>query len=118
MDISSHRNGVRGSTVKINLEELTKKELVDLKKRVDRAVAEFDHRKKQEAIAALEAKAQALGFKLNDLLGSIAKQKRRPAKAKYANPANKSETWTGRGRKPRWVEAALQSGKSLEDISI
>lgn len=37
---------------------------------------------------------------------------------KYRNPDNASETWTGRGRKPKWVEAALASGKSLDDIKI
>ncbi|MFZ1725951.1 MAG: H-NS histone family protein [Albidovulum sp.] len=104
--------------MKINLEELTKKELVDLKRRVDRAVEEFEDRKKQEAIAALEAKAKALGYKLNELVNTTGKRTRKPAKPKYANPANKSETWTGRGRKPRWVEAALKSGKSLDDIAI
>jgi DNA-binding protein H-NS len=29
-----------------------------------------------------------------------------------------SDTWTGRGRKPKWVEALLESGKTLEDIEI
>jgi DNA-binding protein H-NS len=104
--------------VKINLEEMTKKELVDLKKRVDRAVTEFEDRKKQEAITELEEKAKALGYKLNELVNSTNKRARKPAKPKYANPANKSETWTGRGRKPLWVVAALKSGKSLDDIAI
>jgi DNA-binding protein H-NS len=37
---------------------------------------------------------------------------------KYRNPENPSETWAGRGLKPRWLEAALKSGKELEDFSI
>jgi DNA-binding protein H-NS len=37
---------------------------------------------------------------------------------KYRNPANKSETWTGRGRKPLWVVAAIKSGKKLDDFAI
>ena len=37
---------------------------------------------------------------------------------KYRNPENPSETWAGRGLKPRWLEAALKSGKKLEDFSI
>ena len=104
--------------MKVDLEGLSKKELTDLKKRVDQAITDFDKRKKQEAIAALEAKAKSLGFDLNELVGEAGKRKRKPAKAKYVNPANKSETWTGRGRKPRWAEAALKSGKSLEDLLI
>jgi DNA-binding protein H-NS len=37
---------------------------------------------------------------------------------KYRNPENPSETWAGRGLKPRWLAAALKSGKMLEDFSI
>ncbi|GJL83761.1 MAG: histone-like nucleoid-structuring protein H-NS [marine bacterium B5-7] len=37
---------------------------------------------------------------------------------KYRNPLNSSETWTGRGRKPLWVVAALDSGKKLQDLAI
>jgi DNA-binding protein H-NS len=37
---------------------------------------------------------------------------------KYRNPDNLAETWAGRGLKPRWLEAALKTGKKLEDFSI
>src|SRR5262252_6615033 len=37
---------------------------------------------------------------------------------KYRNPDNPEETWAGRGLKPRWLAAALKSGKKLEDFSI
>jgi len=29
-----------------------------------------------------------------------------------------NDTWTGRGRKPKWVEKHLASGKSLDEIAI
>jgi DNA-binding protein H-NS len=38
--------------------------------------------------------------------------------AKYRNPENPAETWAGRGLQPRWLAAALKSGKKLEDFSI
>ena len=38
--------------------------------------------------------------------------------AKYANPEDPSQTWTGRGRKPRWVEAFIQKGNTLKDLEI
>ena len=43
---------------------------------------------------------------------------RKAVAPKYANPADTSQTWTGRGRKPQWVQAALDAGKSLEDLAI
>lgn len=37
---------------------------------------------------------------------------------KYKNPAQPSETWTGRGKQPRWLTAQLRSGKKLDDFRI
>jgi len=34
---------------------------------------------------------------------------RRPARPKYRNPADESQTWTGRGRKPLWVVEFLEN---------
>jgi DNA-binding protein H-NS len=36
----------------------------------------------------------------------------------YRNPRNSAETWTGRGRKPKWVREALARGVRLEDLAI
>lgn len=37
---------------------------------------------------------------------------------KYSNPANPKETWTGRGRQPRWMAAQVKAGKKPEDFLI
>lgn len=37
---------------------------------------------------------------------------------KYFNPSAPSETWSGRGKQPRWVIAALRSGHKLEEFQI
>ena len=37
---------------------------------------------------------------------------------KYRNPENSTETWAGRGLKPRWLTAAIKSGKKAEDFLI
>jgi DNA-binding protein H-NS len=37
---------------------------------------------------------------------------------KYRNPAEPSETWAGRGKKPRWLSAQLQLGKQIDDFRI
>ena len=104
--------------MKINLEALSLKELKELYGQVGKAIASYEGRKKQEAILALEEKARSLGFTLGELVAAAPVRKRKPARPKYANPADKNETWTGRGRKPRWVDAALKSGKSLDDLLI
>lgn len=37
---------------------------------------------------------------------------------KYCNPSAPDETWSGRGKQPRWLVAALQSGHRLEEFQI
>jgi DNA-binding protein H-NS len=37
---------------------------------------------------------------------------------KYRNPDNSAETWAGRGLKPRWLAAAIKTGKKLDDFLI
>jgi DNA-binding protein H-NS len=47
--------------------------------------------------------------------------KRRPYPTvfpKFHNPEQPSETWTGRGKKPRWLTAQLKSGKPIDDFRI
>lgn len=102
----------------VDLETLSLKELKTLQAQVAASIASFEDRKKKQAISDLEERARSLGFTLNELFDVAQTRKRAPGKAKYANPANRSQTWTGRGRKPRWVEAALKAGRSLDDLAI
>jgi DNA-binding protein H-NS len=37
---------------------------------------------------------------------------------KYQNPNEPSETWSGRGKQPRWLTAALKTGQTIEDFVI
>jgi DNA-binding protein H-NS len=37
---------------------------------------------------------------------------------KYRNPSMPSETWSGRGKQPRWLVAAIKSGRKIEDFKI
>jgi DNA-binding protein H-NS len=41
-----------------------------------------------------------------------------PVRPKFRNPDNPAETWSGRGRRPRWVVEQLRSGKRMEDLQI
>lgn len=36
----------------------------------------------------------------------------------FRNPSNSAETWTGKGKQPKWVRDALARGKRLEDLTI
>ncbi|MCO8145503.1 H-NS histone family protein [Rhodovulum tesquicola] len=98
------------------LEKLSLAELKQLRKEVDTAIASFNDREKAKARAALEEKAKEFGFSLDEIFGK--KTRRNKTAAKYRNPANGAETWSGRGRRPNWLEEALKKGAQLEDFLI
>jgi DNA-binding protein H-NS len=58
--------------------------------------------------------------KLNRFRGSSRStgDARKPVAPKYRNPENPSETWAGRGLKPRWLKSAIEGGKKLDDFLI
>lgn len=103
----------------MDLNNLSLSELKKLHADVTKAIDGYEDRKKKEALAVLEAKAKEMGFSLAELFGDVPlDRKRRPAAVKYAHPENSSLTWTGRGRKPKWVEEALAAGKSLSNLAV
>jgi DNA-binding protein H-NS len=104
--------------VAIDVNTMELKELKELQARVGKAISSFEDRKKKVALADLEERAREMGFSLAELTGTAPTRKRTPVAPKYANPADGSETWSGRGRKPRWFAAALKSGKSAQDMAI
>ncbi|MGX9356717.1 H-NS histone family protein [Roseobacteraceae bacterium S113] len=99
----------------MDLDALSLDELKKLRKDVEKAITSFEARKKREALAALESKAAELGFSLSELTGAAKKSVAAP---KYRNPADSSQTWSGRGRQPEWYKAALAGGASQDDLKI
>jgi DNA-binding protein H-NS len=81
-------------------------------------VVELLSSKMAEEKALLEKRLKVLHGQGLALSGAPAKRPYPPVHPKYRNPAQPSETWAGRGKKPRWIVAALKKGKRLEDFRI
>lgn len=78
---------------KINLEQMSLKELKQLNKDIDKALTTDEKTKRADALAAAEAAAGKHGFTLSELLGDPKKSKKKaPAPAKYAHPENPAQT--------------------------
>ncbi|MBW4981840.1 H-NS histone family protein [Mameliella sp. CS4] len=100
----------------IDLEKLSHDELQQLISDAQKALKSVDARRRAEAKRAAEKAAKEFGFSLDEVLDAGPKGSK--GAPKYANPADPSQTWTGRGRKPNWVIAALEEGKSLDDLAL
>ncbi|WP_028916499.1 H-NS histone family protein [Pseudoxanthomonas sp. J35] len=71
--------------------------------------------------------AKAEGYTIEELFGGGGARKAAPARAgrklgkvppKYRNPENPKETWTGRGKQPRWLAAYIAKGRDLGEFLI
>lgn len=107
------------------LERMNLNELKELRKKLDRAIANYETRRRQQALSALEQAAREHGFRLSELIadrqpgkpGSKAGEAAPGAAPAYVNPDNPEQTWSGRGRRPRWVHEALEGGRTLEEMA-
>lgn len=105
----------------IDLSTLSLEELKTLRKTVERMIEGWEERKRREALAAAEEAARIHGFNLADLAAGSGRGKRSAKTvraARFANPDNPAQTWSGRGRRPVWINEALAAGKTLEDLSL
>ncbi len=102
----------------IKLEKLSLPELIQLQKDL---VGHIKQRQKTERVALrkqMEELAKQSGFTFDEVASASKARKTITVRPKYVNPQNAEQTWTGRGRRPKWVEAELAGGKNLEDILI
>jgi DNA-binding protein H-NS len=102
-----------------DLNNMSKDELIKLRKEVDEAINTHDARRRADALKAMEAVAKEHGLSIAEIVGSKpVKAGKSKTPAKYRNPENPEQTWSGRGRKPAWVHEQLEQGKQLEDMHI
>jgi DNA-binding protein H-NS len=109
----------------INLEALSVPELNQL---IEDAKAALEGKKqgaKAQLIEEMRKKAAQLGLDLGDLLDRLGPKTNirkprsdagRAVTAKYRSP--EGETWTGRGRMPRWLTEAIRHGKAKKDFVV
>jgi len=103
------------------LDKMNRKELESLRADVDKAIIDLRKKEKQDALLAAQKAAAEFGYSLEELTskrGARGTGKGTKAEAKYINPSDPTQTWTGKGRQPNWFKAALAGGKSADDLLI
>jgi len=103
----------------INVDKMSLKDLVELELKVKKAIAIAKERERSEVKLKIEQLAKGSGFSVEELFTrGRGATKGRTVAPKYVNPEDRSETWTGRGRKPKWLVAKLGSGSTMEEFAI
>lgn len=100
------------------------KELIEQKEALERQIEEAKRTNREEGLAKLKEVMAEYGLTVDDL-NDTPREGRKSTKgkstgkvaAKYKDPETGS-TWSGRGLKPKWLQAALSAGKKVEDFAI
>jgi DNA-binding protein H-NS len=71
--------------------------------------------KRAEALEELQARVNALGFTVEDL---VPKRNGKHVTPKYRDPENPPNAWSGKGQRPQWLKDALESGRELKDFRV
>ncbi|ATG37841.1 putative regulatory protein, H-NS histone family (plasmid) [Phaeobacter piscinae] len=103
----------------IDLSGMSTADLVALSKQIEARKELVQKESLQNAYAEMQKVSSKFGVALDDVISlHNGKGKKTKSPAKYINPEDPTQTWTGRGRKPEWVHAALAAGQSLDDLMI
>ena len=133
--VKSHQNAPQaqiGTSAMADAVELVKTletpYLRDLRRLIDNEIMARADIERREAIFKVQRIAADMGISVADLVASAMPKERKagvnlgkkygPAPAKYHNPEDHSQTWSGRGNAPKWVTAWQNDGKSLDDLLI
>jgi DNA-binding protein H-NS len=114
--------GDRMPIKKLELESMSIDDLWSLHEEISGILSARIKAEKQELekrLAVLGGGMAASADSSGPVGGPVGKQRRKYPRVlpKYRNPQT-SETWSGRGKRPRWLVAAMKSGRRIEEFRI
>lgn len=97
----------------IDLSGLNIDELTNLVGKAQTEMASREKKRRKDLRSEIERRVAADGYKLNDIFpelgnGAAGGRQRQKRPAKYRNPQNPDDTWSGIGRTPKWVAAIVE----------
>jgi DNA-binding protein H-NS len=110
-----------GMNRKINLDALSVDEMWELHEQIGQVLSArltSEKRELEKRLAQLRRESEMHSVS-TEALGVRRERRKYPrVYPKYRNPDEPSETWSGRGKQPRWLTAALKTGHKIEEFMI
>lgn len=108
--------------VNIDLSSCDLSELKGLQHDIEKEIKGRQRGDLAKARQQIRAIAQEAGVTVEELLATGTKRSNKGTgqtmQVQYQNPVNKAQTWTGRGRQPKWIAEGIAHGKQLVDFRI
>ncbi len=105
----------------VDIKNLSQAQLKELITKATVRQAELGKEKISKLREKINAMLSAEGYTFEDIFGNARGKTKRvgaPVAPKYRNPANPTQTWSGRGKRPHWFNDALKAGKKEKDLAI
>ena len=116
--------GSKGHRTMPDLKTMSRKELMKLRADVDKAISAAGERDRRNALKAAEEAVREHGLTLAEIAPLVAAEPRTRMGAKaeisvrYRNLDDPEQTWSGRGRRPRWIYRAEAAGRSIDELWV
>ena len=105
-----------------DISNLSVEELKRLQQEAEVLIASKKDQAIEDAYQQIMDIVENIGLNIEQVLeygaGKRKKSTRKAVEPRYRSKANPSDTWTGRGKQPRWLVAELDNGAKLEDFVI
>lgn len=111
-------------TWKLNLDALSIDDMWQLHEEISRVLSvklTSEKRELEKRLTQLRLeKDMRQSVSVDARLGDASRERRKYPRVfpKYRNPDQPSETWSGRGKQPRWLTTALKTGHTIEEFII
>jgi DNA-binding protein H-NS len=111
---------------KLNLEAMTVDEMWQLHEEISRVLSvrlTSEKRELEKRLAQLRREKEIRQPEQTETssakITALAPRRKYPhVFPKYRNPKEPSETWSGRGKQPRWLVAAVNAGRRIDEFLI
>lgn len=101
--------------------DLTQLSEIELQKVIDEAEKALKERlttKRKEVFAQIKELAASIGVTVDIHDEKLSDKKNSKVAARYRNPADPLQTWSGRGLAPKWMQALIASGRDKSEFEI
>lgn len=108
---------------KLNLDAMSVDEMWQLHEEISQVLSvrlTSEKRELEKRLAQLRHEKETRQSEPADAVKDVPRERRKYPRVfpKYRNPNEPSETWSGRGKQPRWLAAALKTGRTIEEFMI
>jgi DNA-binding protein H-NS len=100
----------------VDLSKLSLEELQTLARDIETEIVSRREADRERVLSQMRDLAASLGLTLEEVVKG--ERNRGTILPKYRHPANPVLTWSGRGKRPAWVNEALAAGMSMDDLAV